>query len=850
MSPLSALKTLRNFESGSAPNIGILGGKNGKSNLKSSKSLAKKGATIVVVLFTVGFMLLIYIANVLSPINLVHQIGQGVVSVATTIFEKAKNVVRELMDKGEVPDEITKDLEKQGIELGTETTTGGFIVTNRVIASGKDYLVAAADGSTYMAATGSLSIRYKGKIVTADNLETELETNDEFFRAFYNAIEERRDAYDDASANSAETVVYEDLGISKDVYDGLEYTGDGKADQAAFEAIYAEILNNGGSSTNIGTRSSSDSSESSDQDSSQSQNTGGDASSENMQVEEYIRKIADNTSGNSVEEATEKAGALINAAVSANEPYYAARAYAGIVEAIEIKTGDTTAAPVNQAMNLLVREETSTAFDPATGSAVEVKGSAIYSPNIRSLTTGDVGFDKDTASGYSRDRVMNLVDDRVYKDCGTDAGAYEATNETIVSVSNIFQAFWRWFVALFTGETKADPELLVNISKDSVEDAIFTSPSESLKGQTLGERIVQGAAYLNASEARGIGGSVASDQSAVIAYNDMVQSVIARKAEAERNTMSPFDVSSPNTFLGSLVRSLSSVAVSGGSFMSKISAANTLTSKSLATISTGAYADAAEKNFATVETDYCTSVPSVGGVGDMFCNENPTFDKSTMTMTLEELEEKLAGDLDASGAIKDGSLAAQYAILHTDRAATPGPQDASVCEAAQNLNHSAGTDAVANACQSFGNRDIATGKEYANTAANTKWNSTYRYYQGYFLETYVLDLLGYYRDICADNPVVAYKEKYYTEFPKDNSPEGILARRTGLSKAEVIEGIEAINFLAWYNSYDPSTRLAFMAIPTEKPLDLGPENSKESELAEDNKKYFHSKVSPVTSRVA
>jgi hypothetical protein len=109
-----------------------------------------------------------------------------------------------------------------------------------------------------------------------------------------------------------------------------------------------------------------------------------------------------------------------------------------------------------------------------------------------------------------------------------------------------------------------------------------------------------------------------------------------------------------------------------------------------------------------------------------------------------------------------------------------------------------------------GKEDIATGREYANMGNNgTKWSDKYKYYQGFMLEAYVLDMFGYYEEEGRTNPVVALRNDYYALFPKDESPEGILARRTGWSKEAIISGLRAIDYLAYLKSYDPTTRYAF-----------------------------------------
>lgn len=51
--------------------------------------------------------------------------------------------------------------------------------------------------------------------------------------------------------------------------------------------------------------------------------------------------------------------------------------------------------------------------------------------------------------------------------------------------------------------------------------------------------------------------------------------------------------------------------------------------------------------------------------------------------------------------------------------------------------------------------------------------------------------------------VTAFLEDYYEKHPLDNSFEGILARKTGLTKENVIATIDTINYLTFIADYDP-----------------------------------------------
>lgn len=51
--------------------------------------------------------------------------------------------------------------------------------------------------------------------------------------------------------------------------------------------------------------------------------------------------------------------------------------------------------------------------------------------------------------------------------------------------------------------------------------------------------------------------------------------------------------------------------------------------------------------------------------------------------------------------------------------------------------------------------------------------------------------------------VTAYLDEYYEKHPLDNSFEGILARKTGLTKENVIATLDTINYLTFIADYNP-----------------------------------------------
>lgn len=70
---------------------------------------------------------------------------------------------------------------------------------------------------------------------------------------------------------------------------------------------------------------------------------------------------------------------------------------------------------------------------------------------------------------------------------------------------------------------------------------------------------------------------------------------------------------------------------------------------------------------------------------------------------------------------------------------------------------------------------------------------------GFFAYQCLLENMG----LAEKSSVTAFLEDYYEKHPLDNSFEGILARKTGLTKENVIATIDTINYLTFIADYDP-----------------------------------------------
>lgn len=71
---------------------------------------------------------------------------------------------------------------------------------------------------------------------------------------------------------------------------------------------------------------------------------------------------------------------------------------------------------------------------------------------------------------------------------------------------------------------------------------------------------------------------------------------------------------------------------------------------------------------------------------------------------------------------------------------------------------------------------------------------------GFFAHQRLLENMG----LVEKSSVTAYLEEYYEKHPLDNSYEGVLARRSGLTKDQVIAYLDKLEYLAKIAEYDPT----------------------------------------------
>ena len=207
----------------------------------------------------------------------------------------------EMQANGRVPENYANDLAANGVEVGQVTLAGDFVRTNSYIADLDNEKEIAATGEYYDLVDtedGALVVRFKNKIIKADELVAAVESDPEMYAAFSEALDIDTRFYYSKDVDE----VYEDMGLSRNAFSNWTSTGDAKKDEESFWEILRDNLDEKFSITVNGY----------DED-------GGDeftTSVVGQEASKVVNEVASKTRG---QDATDRAAQLLNSAISAEE---------------------------------------------------------------------------------------------------------------------------------------------------------------------------------------------------------------------------------------------------------------------------------------------------------------------------------------------------------------------------------------------------------------------------------------------------------------------------------------------------------------------------------------------------
>ncbi|MBR3246271.1 hypothetical protein IKF87_00065 [Candidatus Saccharibacteria bacterium] len=733
-----------------------------KAGLKGKLKIGKIGAGglvgIGVAMLAVGVAMVGVPVFMIGALDMNLQDSLGFSGTSAILEEQAEYITEEMAKKGELPIDFANDLATAGLDVGQVTAKGDFIHTNKYIADIERLDDVAVVGSGFQAkgGEGELSFLFEGEVIAADDFVETVEANPRMYAAFAEGTNITAKFYYSQDVDK----VYQDMGLTRYAYNEWQSTGDTKADEESFNEIMVSVLD-----SEAGVAGGYDCSEGGCAEASLSGDSG----------EDIVSSVGSNESG----------AELLNSAISAEEPYRAASAFMAIEEPLQ-RTRIDGDGPANEVMNTLNKKLNIKYYDASTGEEKTKEVSILETQNFAAATGGG-GYSKQEAMSFSRDRVLHVTGVDNSSVIGDTAVSSDGRKKSNVAVG------------LFSGG--AD----IENATSSASIGIAEKNSDLFTSVVGGNRIVEGGSFISNKINMRTLGAMPSDESTVVAYSHDVNTALARRAEAERATKSPFDISTPNTFMGSIVHGFAASMIRGRSAIgnqmnvaSSIGAAVDYVGSSANKIIGNAVADGDDTDFLTTFGEACQSEPSIGAAADLYCTGTTTIYTGSMNKTADDW-----GDIADSDEYKD-----EFVLSAMDRWASGDVKDAGVCKKYKE-EHGTVVDAIFDEItELFGvydecrgvDDDIATAQRFVMNDDS----SDVKKYSGFTLYNTVSSLLS-----GSQSEASKILEDYYARHPMDNSRAGILARRSGLTKVEAEKALAYADYLTMIARYDASERYAF-----------------------------------------
>lgn len=643
-------------------------------------------------------------------------------------------------------------------------TTFTPYMKGRLAKNGIDVGYIDADGAfktDQLIANRSTVLRYEGKIIDADSFQDTFASNANFREAYYDAKRGRiAGFFDDVSDK-----FYKDKGATRDIFDKYKSTGDENTDKANYEDIVSDRVT--GTEGTINTvRHNTDEETGEDRitengEDTRTKNIAGDTPE--AKARSFVNSIAGKVSTYGVPVCSAlRIANLASVAVGAYQIYQSMAYFLSLMEPIsKMMAGEGDAAAINQNLNFLtaqttqevtyVNEKGETVTQQVTGSPLESAGSKLVLGNTASPESESIPY-----------AINNITSAATRIAIGTGATTTVCSGvmaaSAIVSLASnavpggTLATFVIGAIAqtvggiIMTGAVAA----IVNAIIPYVVKMFATNVFETYTGIPAGNLFTEGGANANFQLATNGSAYMPASEDYIKTQNRNTVIAIAEEAQRDRSGRSPFDITSTNTFMGSLLSKFSFLTYTGNVF-SGVSNFATTVGKSVNTLLPGASAEDLSFNY-TANYKACDGDSTA--TCEMYGTPIPASDYSTIDLRPDDAtyQAVLAPNLDENGDIIDGSELSKFLNFCVDRESPWFVTDANILNALQ-------TDAgivlnnvpvlndiidVVNAYEDATNQGWATGKTCEMSADNPRWDSEFKYYQRYIQDMrYLSGMEGY-----------------------------------------------------------------------------------------------------------
>lgn len=714
-------------------------GKNNKLKSKNKRKWRSLGATAILTGIIVIAVILFSSGNIIPSGISERLIEETDVQYADAVASKAI-ILQNLLKEGSVPKDTAEILKRKGVLVGYEEN-GKFVESNQH--------------------EGWLMLKMNNRTINSEDFYNETMNNWELYDAFDKATYSRAAYYYDESANE----VFKKYNTSRNNYNGTN----------SFENVVNSLLGEG-SDIDVNTVALVEKTRKNEQ-------TGetevyyeyearGDNAKSGSKAATFISDVGEKNVASTEDEATMYSADQLSVADTISKEQRSGSLFLAFMENIsKMKAGEGNTSSINDAMNFLYDNNTTMVEDTKTGEVIKLTGAPVDSPSLYAILSGEK-VDIDKAKNFSSDRINDLIKNKLGKSGVRVEGTVASTTSKVKGTIGRY---------VNNGTSSANLEILKS-AEPIINSSLVDNSYETIKGIDAGEMLVDGAVNIGKELAKKSGGA-AGDAAAVVSYLKLNSEIARMEAKIDRMNRNPFDITSKNTFLGSIVHSFAFSSNYSGVRNITTGLNGVLKSVGVAVINLmpRSFADSAEgylSNFGD-----CERYNSINAVGSVGCSEIATFDASTLNNPYSDpgfiafIENNTSIDSSGKRIINKGSDLADY-ILYNDERITPlGVVDGGIIESKKQNSSTISLESdISKMVEDFmgvsnEERWFAKGGDFVNSSSNPKWQ-TYKYAQRYIsLARAAENLKMYSNDKTAynnlhyfegyENPVMAFTRDYY-----------------------------------------------------------------------------------------
>ncbi len=563
---------------------------------------------------------------------------------------------------------------------------------------------------------GSYALQIDDKTIEAKDFYNEVHNNIKLYEAFNNATYGRAAYYYDDSAQE----VFSRLGTSRNNYNA----------DSDFDTVMSNLVGEGSDISNSGVTLVKREKEENGQTVSYYEYVEiGTRANSRDSVDNYINNVINNTPANSPEEASLKTATSLNIADTISKEQKSSIFFLAFMENIsKMKAGLGSESKINEAMSYLNRISENKVIDVETGEEIIVKGSPLESPSLYAILSHE-SIDTNKTKNYASDRVLNTIENKT----GTSAG-----NSILHSFTASTSTNARGSIGSMVSGTYVSNSDTINTVSSTINYSMINNSFSDINGVVAGEMLVEGAVNVGKELAKASGATPGSAE-AVKSYARVTSNILAMDASIDRAHRSPFDITSKNTFLGSIFYNFA-IHLNPSSFTNQMKSITTTVGSSIASLLPVSYADDNTSQYLS-NFGNCKTIESIGAVGSATCSEIATFDTSTLGDIFND--PGFIDFLNKNTTISNGTRtvnensALDFFIKYNNKRITPiGVIDGGIIDSIKNkLSSISFVSNISSMVESLSNSDesikkLANGAAFVNSNSNNDWN-TYKYAQRY-----------------------------------------------------------------------------------------------------------------------